>query len=110
MEKVKQLFGACLVAVTLLFAGTAQALDLQSAKAGGLVGEMSTGYIGQVSGGSDVAALVADINQRRRQAYQAIAKKNNASLASVEQLAAKKTLAKTPPGQFINNGSGWRKK
>ena len=85
------------------------ALDLQQAKEQGLVGEMSSGYLGVVKGGADVNALVNDINAKRRQEYLAIAAKNGISLEAVEKIAAKKTLSKTPRGQYIHDGA-WRKK
>ena len=85
------------------------ALDLQQAKEQGLVGEMSSGYLGVVKGGADVNALVGDINAKRRQEYQDIAAKNGITLEAVEKIAAKKTLSKTPRGQYIHDGS-WRKK
>ena len=86
------------------------ALSLAEAKAKGLVGEMANGYLGVVKGGSDVQALVKSINDQRRQRYKQIAQKNNTSLQNVEALAGKKAIKKTPAGQFVNVGSGWRKK
>lgn len=95
---------------SLLISNTALALSLGEAKQKGLVGEQATGYLGVVSGNAEANALVEDINAKRKQKYQSIAQRNGTSLQSVEQLAGKATLNKTPAGQFINAGNGWQKK
>ena len=106
--KTRFFFPALLILLSL-FIAPVLALDLHQAKAQGLVGEMSSGYLGVVKGGADVQALVDDINAKRRQEYQDIAAKNGITLAAVEKIAAKKTFAKTPRGQYIHDGA-WRKK
>ena len=59
-----------LFAVTLVFAGAAFALDLDSAKSQGLVGEQPNGYLGVVKATSEAVELVSDVNEKRREAYQ----------------------------------------
>ena len=86
------------------------ALDLDAAKAGGLVGEVNSGYIAVVKGGAEVQALVDEINRKRRDHYQKIADKNGISLLAVEVRAGQKAIEKTAPGGFINTGEGWEKK
>ena len=87
------------------------ALDLQTAKVQGLVGETPTGYLAPVQGGNNEAAqLVQSINAQRKQEYEKIAQRNNTPLQAVEQLAGKQALEKTPAGQFILVGGGWKKK
>lgn len=95
---------------SLLITNTAFALSLGDAKQQGLVGEQLTGYLGTVSATDETTALVNDINAKRKQKYQDIAQRNGTSLESVEKLAGKSALQKTPAGQFINLGSGWQKK
>jgi len=95
----------------ILLTGIAHALDLRSAKTQGLVGETATGYLAPVnSSNQTVQTLIADINAKRKAHYQGIAKDNKTPLQTVEQLAGRKAMEKTPSGQFINNGSGWKKK
>ena len=94
----------------LLICQPAMALDLHSAKAQGLVGETTTGYLAAVKNTPEVQKLVNDINAKRKHHYQQIAKRNNTPLNAVEQLAGKKAIEKTPPGQFININGSWRKK
>lgn len=89
----------------------AWALSLDEAKAKGLVGEKPSGYLGVVSGGGDVQALVKDINQKRRQAYEDIARRNKTNVNDVEALAGEKAIQNTQPGHFVQSPSGqWTKK
>ncbi|RUM41755.1 MAG: DUF1318 domain-containing protein [Desulfocapsa sp.] len=95
----------------ILVAGTTHALDLRSAKTQGLVGETASGYLAPVNTGDAVVkALVSDINAKRKAHYQGIAQANKTPLQTVEELAGKKAISKTPAGQFIKNGSAWQKK
>jgi len=99
------------LAVAGMNAGTAWSVDLHAAKAAGQVGEQPDGYLGIVSNGPGVAALVQSINQQRQAAYRSIAQKNGTSLQVVEQLAGKTAIEKTPPGQYIMAPSGqWIRK
>jgi len=86
------------------------ALDLQAAKAQGLVGETLTGYLAPVKATPEVQQLVKTINTKRKAQYIKIAQRNGTSLQAVEQLAGKKAIEKTPPGQFIKTGGDWQKK
>ena len=95
---------------SLLFINAAFALSLDEAKQQGLVGEQITGYLSTVSASAEATILVQDINAKRKQKYNEIAIRNGVSLESVEKLAGKTALEKTPSGQFINLGSGWQKK
>lgn len=109
-------FKTLLVTLTFVFGLTsaAFAMDLDSAKAQGLVGEQQNGYIGLVTTtpSSDVQTLVDSINARRRAAYQKVASQTTgAKLADVEKLAAAKLIARTPSGQMVQDASGkWVKK
>lgn len=86
------------------------ALDLDEAKSQGLIGETLSGYMEVVSGNGEAAALVAEINAKRKVQYQNIAAKNKISLTDVELLAGKKAIEKTPAGQFVKIGGHWKKK
>jgi uncharacterized protein YdbL (DUF1318 family) len=99
-----------LVTSLFLFCQTGFALDLQTAKAQGMVGETTTGYLAPVKAAPEVKKLVQEINAKRKAMYAKIAKRNGTSLQAVELLAGKKAIAKTPAGQFVNLGKGWQKK
>ena len=95
------------IAALLMFAISAFALELGDAKERGLVGEQPNGYLAAVGVATpEIAALISDINKKRKAAYAEIAKRNGTALDAVEQLAGKKAIEKTPSGQFVRNESG----
>jgi uncharacterized protein len=84
-----------LALATLLLSLNVLALDLESAREQGLVGEKSSGYVGLVvSGNTEAAALVVNINQQRKLHYQEIANKQNTALANIETIAGEKLVNK----------------
>jgi uncharacterized protein YdbL (DUF1318 family) len=88
-------------------------VTLEEAKTQGIVGERPNGYLGVVrpAASADVQALVQDINQKRRQTYEDIARRNTTSLEAVEVLAGKTAIDHTRPGNFVQLPSGqWVKK
>lgn len=99
------------LAGSMLFASAAFALDLNSAKAQGLVGEKRDGYLGAVTGNAEAQALADAINAKRKQEYQSIAAQNGQPLNVVEKLAASKAYEMTPKGQYLMDAGGaWVKK
>jgi uncharacterized protein YdbL (DUF1318 family) len=88
------------------------ALDLDTARAQGLVGEQSDGYVGAVSAsaGGDVKALVAEVNGKRRAAYADIAKKNGTAPDAVAALSGQKLIERAPAGQWIYDKGRWTQK
>lgn len=87
------------------------ALTLEEAKAKGLVGEKANGYLGLVApGNGEAQALTSEVNQKRRQAYEEIARRNGTSVSAVETLAGEKAVQNTKPGNFVEGSGGWMKK
>ena len=87
------------------------ALDLQTAKDQGLVGETPGGYLEAVTQPSaEVKILLDDINAKRRQKFKEIAARNNTTLEAVELLAGKKAIEKSTPGSYIKIGGSWQQK
>ncbi|WP_420588677.1 YdbL family protein [Bacterioplanoides sp.] len=106
MKKITLLISALLVSVS------SWALDLSQAKSQNLVGEKNNGYLGLiVSSNTDAAALIADINRKRKAKYQSIANKQNTQLANIEKIAGEKLTAKAKAaGQAYQDASGsWKK-
>jgi len=100
-----------LIAGLLFAAQPVFAIDLQSAKSQGLVGETTTGYLEAVrQPTAEVKALVNDINDQRKQKFKEIAARNNTSLEAVEQLAGKKAIEKSSPGSYVKIGGSWQQK
>lgn len=103
-------FGAALL---LLAAPDARADALDDAKAAGQVGEQRDGYLGLVvdDAPAEVKSVVADINERRREKYQAIAKKTESSLEAVAALAGVKLTERAESGHFVQDAEGrWVRK
>ena len=99
--------------LAFLFSSLALALDLQQAKEKGLVGELSTGYLGSPlnSPSVEVAALIKDINSKRKAEYVKISAEVGKPLATIEMLAGEKAITKTQSGHYIKlEGQNWRKK
>ena len=107
LNKTMVIFTACL----LLMTQPANAIDLQTAKSQGLVGETASGYLSSVTSPStETKALIESVNLKRKQKYQEIAASNKTSLQTIEQLAGKKAMEKSKPGSYIKQGSSWQKK
>ncbi|WP_419149023.1 YdbL family protein [Pseudoalteromonas 'SMAR'] len=97
-----------LAGVAMSFAALAMSLD--SAKSQGLVGETMSGYLGVVKASPEVQQLVDEVNAKRKEKYQQLAKQNGITLAQVEALAAKKAYTKTQAGHYIQVNGRWVKK
>jgi uncharacterized protein YdbL (DUF1318 family) len=103
---------AWLVALVLAIALPALALDLDEARAKGKVGERADGYVAAVKddASDEVAALVADVNAKRRAHYEEIAQRTGAPVEAVAALAGRKLISSAQPGWFVHDGSAWKKK
>lgn len=100
-----------LLVLIALLPALAHAAELSDLKSDGVVGERADGYLGLVQDtvDADAAALVTEINAKRKAEYQRIAAANELPLEKVEALAGKKTLGKTESGHWIFIES-WRQK
>ncbi len=100
-----------LAVLLLTISPLVMALELDAAKAQGLVGEQLDGYLGVVEATPDAVALAADINSKRKAAYESIARQNGATLAQVGALTGQKVIAKAAPGTYVKAPDGkWVKK
>lgn len=93
-----------------MLAFSAWALTLDQAKAQGIVGETSNGYLALVKNNSEAQKLIAEINAKRKAKYLSLAKKNGISLSQVEALAGAKAIEKTTAGHMVKVDGQWRKK
>ncbi len=100
-----------LVVLLLGFSSLALALDLDTAKAQGLVGEQPNGYLGVVQATPAAMELAANINAQRRAAYERIARENGIPLDQVATLAGQKAIERTARGGYVKTPGGqWVKK
>jgi uncharacterized protein YdbL (DUF1318 family) len=100
------------LAVLLLgFSSLALALDLDTAKAQGLIGEQPNGYLGVVQTTPAAVKLATDINTQRRAAYDRIARENGIPLDQVATLAGQKAIERTASGGYVKTPGGqWVRK
>jgi uncharacterized protein YdbL (DUF1318 family) len=77
-----------------VFALSAVALDLQTARSSGLVTEKADGYVAAAKPSPEVDALVKEVNAKRLAEYTKISKENGQSVDVVAKLAAGQIKAK----------------
>ena len=94
----------------ILFSALAFAIELDTAKETGLVGEQQNGYLGAVVESSEVMELINDINAKRKAKYQELATKNGITLEQVEILAAKTAYEITESGNYLQVNGQWVRK
>ncbi|MFZ5718781.1 MAG: YdbL family protein [Pseudomonadota bacterium] len=109
---------AAVLAALALPAAAAYAMDAKSAvdqaKANGVVGEMSNGFLGFVKDTSDPAlkAAVQEINEGRAALYRQAAAKNGVSVEVAGASAfTNVVMGRLKPGEYYKpNGGGWVQK
>jgi uncharacterized protein YdbL (DUF1318 family) len=98
----------CLVLATSV---GAVALDLEQARAQGLVGEQADGFVGVVSSTPETEALAASVNAQRRAAYADIASRNGTTADAVAAVTAERVIARLPRGSWVRDSTGaWVRK
>lgn len=103
--------GLALLALAALRVAPAAAQErlLDEARAAGTVGERYDGYA--VVRGSGPAGLVAEINAKRKEVYEARAKKENVAADQVGRVYAKQIFGKAPKGTwFLQENGQWVQK
>lgn len=107
---MKKIFAA--IGLVLLLQN-AWAIDIHSAKAQGLVGESNSGYLSAVNKAvsSEVLALIADVNAKRKAKFQNTAKKTGTTVAQVRNRFYELAVQKTAAGHYYQDRNGnWKKK
>jgi uncharacterized protein YdbL (DUF1318 family) len=91
----------------------AWAIDINSAKEQGLVGEANTGYLAAVKTppSAEVQALIKDVNGRRKAEFESTAKKTGATVEQVRARFYELAVSKTARGNYYQDARGaWQKK
>ena len=103
-----------LAAILLVFAlQSAWAIDLNSAKSQGLVGEAKTGYLAAVKSpaSAEVKALISSVNTKRKAQFERTARNTNTTVPQVANRFYELAVQKTRPGHFYQDRNGrWKKK
>ncbi|MGI2261249.1 YdbL family protein [Shewanella sp. GXUN23E] len=100
MKTIFAAFAALLISVS------AYAMTLQEAKTQGYLGEQLNGYLGQVHPNPAAAAVMLEVNAKRKAEYEKIAKQNGVSLTFVEQQVGSKAIAAASAGEYIQSEQG----
>jgi uncharacterized protein YdbL (DUF1318 family) len=99
--------------ILLLLSQGALALDLQSAKDKGLVGEANTGMLAAVTAnpGQEVRELIATVNHKRKAQFQQTAQKTGATMVQVRSRFYEMAVQRTKRGHYYQDANGnWLKK
>ena len=103
-----------LAAIVMTFAfHTAWAIDIDTAKAQGLVGESNTGYLAAVKtpASAEVQSLIDTVNAKRRSAFEKTAASTTATVDQVRYRFYELAVQKTQSGHYYQDASGaWKKK
>jgi len=83
-------------------------MNLDQAKAAGLIGERPDGLVGLVDAGAgaDLRRLVDDVNRQRLARYGEIAASNASTIEAVQAVAGAELIERTPTGQYVMDAGG----
>ncbi|MBV1928203.1 MAG: YdbL family protein [Gammaproteobacteria bacterium] len=109
---MKKLAALALITFTgVVLSVAAFAMDLQSARNSGTVGERLDGYIEVLKPSTEAIDLAKDVNARRLAKYKLISNENNQPVGIVAKLAAKRIIERLESGQFYQSPDGqWVRK
>ena len=96
-----------------LLLSNAWAIDIDTAKSQGLVGEARSGYLAAVKqpASAEIQALVREVNAKRKARFESAAEKTGTTVQQVSNRFHELAVQKTAPGHYIQDASGnWKKK
>ena len=102
-----------IAALLLVFAfQNAFAIDIQSAKAQGLVGEAKSGYLAaRGTPSAEVKELISSVNSKRKAEFQRTASSTGATMQQVQGRFYQLAVQRTQSGRYYQDESGnWKKK
>ncbi len=110
---MKQFFQISLATLTLaFFSFAAYAMDLDSAKQSGLIGEKQNGLISATlpNPSPELSDLIEKTNAGRMDVYKQAANDQHISLKEVQAIAAQKIYDLANPGDYLMVNGKWQKK
>lgn len=111
MRKLTTIFASLIL--LLSFSATSYALSMDQAKAQGLIGENSSGYLASVkpNPSAAVVGVINSINAKRKAAYVKTAASAGVSVDVVEKRVAQRLVNKAAKGAYLKNAAGvWYRK
>ncbi|MEH6446303.1 MAG: YdbL family protein [Oceanospirillaceae bacterium] len=109
----KVTFATAITLLLLSFSTASFALSMDQAKAQGLIGETSSGYLASTKANPSAAvkAVISSINKQRKIAFSGKAAKAGVSVTVMAKRVAQRLFEKAAKGAFLRNASGqWYKK
>ena len=106
MKKFRGLMVAAAVLAIAGGAAAAYAQDWKAAIAAGTVGEQGDGYLGVISGGAGVAAMVSEVNIKRKAAYTARAAAENATVEAMGIASGCNQIRRLSAGEKYRGADG----
>ena len=97
----------------VLLLQNAWAIDIDSAKSQGLVGEANNGYLAAVQSpaSAEVRALIQEVNAKRRAEFEETASRTGATVTQVAYRFYELAVQRTRSGHYYQDASGrWHKK
>lgn len=110
---MKTLIPAILALLLAMTSPAAFAIDIDEAKAQGLVGETMTGYIAavKVPPSAEVRALIDEVNTKRKAAFERTASRTNTTLVQVSHRFYELAVERTKAGHYYQDAGGrWVRK
>lgn len=99
MKKTKLFYSCIVLAIALIFAAPVMALDLQQARAQGIIAEQPNGYVKVIKESPEATQLVNEVNAARTQEYQRISKEKGQPIDVVAKIAAEEIAKKLNAGR-----------
>ena len=98
-----------LTLLLVLLSFPAMAMDLQGARAKGIVGEKLDGYVQALE--PSAQGLVDEVNAKRRAEYARISKENGQPIDVVARIAAEQIIGGLPAGaKYQDTNGNWKTK
>lgn len=102
-------FFSAVLAMALLLAAPAFALELHDARRSGIVGETLEGYVEVLKKSPEAVALAQHVNEKRLQEYTRISLENKQPVEIVAKLAAQQIINKLESGEYYQDADGhWK--
>lgn len=107
MHICRRALNAVVVVAGIVLATAAGAADLDSYRAQGYLAERADGFVEERSGApADAAALVAEVNAKRRGVYEERARQQGVSVDEVGKIYATQIFEKAPAGTYFRKADG----
>jgi uncharacterized protein YdbL (DUF1318 family) len=111
MIRARALYLTLFAFMAMIGGGPVQAASLDQLRASGAVGERYDGYVVARKNVPGAAAIVAEVNAKRRRIYEKRAAQQKISAAQVGAVYAAQIFQKAPSGTWFQSKDGsWRRK